>query len=77
MNHGLTFDGEPSYEDDRTEPNGIWNGIWPETVVIVRGGRYNGCILTYLGRDRLGAHVCEHSEHCGGLVVPNVEPLTP
>lgn len=42
-------------------------------AVIVQGGKYNGCILTYIGIDKLtGMPICQHSEYPGGLRVPAV-----
>ena len=44
-------------------------------AVYVNGGKYNGCILTYIGIDKLtGKPICQHSEYPGGLRVPAVTP---
>lgn len=49
------------------------NNPEPGEIVMVKGGRYDGCILTYIRPDTLsGQPICEHSEYCGGLRVPEV-----
>lgn len=45
-------------------------------VVQVLDGEYSGCILTFLGTDKLtGKAVCQHSDHIGGLRVQTVTPI--
>ena len=45
----------------------------PGQAVCVESGRYKGCILTYIGKDNLtGKHICQRSEHLGGLRVDSV-----
>lgn len=41
-------------------------------MVVVEGGRFRGCILTYIRPDALLGHFCEHSQYPGGLRVPAV-----
>ncbi len=47
----------------------------PGQAVRVIGGKYDGCILTYLRTDPLtGNPICQHSDYFDGLGVPKVVP---